>query len=94
MTTAETRDYAALDRMVEAHGEFPFPQRDQLERIATKLRFLGIVAPTEALCDEAQGGLGYILDDIADEIEGVREDLQEECAARLAEVASEQEPQS
>ena len=94
MTTAETRDYAALDRMVETHREFPFPQRDQLERIATKLRFLGIVAPTEALCDEAQGGLGYILDDIADEIEAIREDLQEECAARLAEVASEQEPQS
>jgi hypothetical protein len=94
MTTAETRDYAALDRAVEEIGKFPFPQRDQLERIATKLRFLGIVAPTEALCDEAQGGLGYILDDIADEIEGVREDLQEECAARLAEVANTPEPQS
>jgi hypothetical protein len=88
MITAETRDYAALDRAVEEIGKFPFPQRNQLERIATKLRYLGLTTPEDRLCDEAQGGLGYILDDIADEIEAIREDLQEECGARLAEVAS------
>lgn len=86
MSTAETRDYAALDRAAEEIGKFP--QRDQLERIATKLRYLGLTTPEDRLCDEAQGGLGYILDDIADEIEAIREDLQEECSARLAEVAS------
>jgi hypothetical protein len=79
-----TENNAVLDRAFEEMDKFPFPQRGQLERIATKLRFLGIVAPTEALCDEAQGGLGYMLDDIAAEITDILEDVQEECAARLA----------
>lgn len=85
---------AALDRAVEECRKYPFPQRDQLDRIAMKLRYLGITAPEDRLCDEAQGGLGYILSDIADEIAGVTDDLHKDCDTRLAAIIGKREAQS
>ena len=90
----QTTDHSALDRAVEECQKYPFPQRDQLDRIATKLRYLGITAPENCLCDEAQGGLGYILSDIADEVAGVVDDLREDCDARLAAIIGKREARS
>lgn len=87
-------DYAALDLAVEESQKYPFPQCDALEKIATKLRFLALTAPEDQLCDEAQGGLGYILSDIADEVAGVADDLREDCNARRSAIIGKREAQS
>ncbi len=94
MIIEKTTDYAALNRAVEEGQKYPFPQRDALERIATKLQFLALTTPEDCLCDEAQGGLGYILSDIANEVAGVADDLREDCDTRLAAIVGKQEAQS
>ncbi len=90
----EPTDHAVIDRAVEKCQEYPFPQRDQLERIATKLRYLGITTPEDKLCDEAEVGLSYILTDIAVEIAGVVDDLRDDCDKRLAALIGKPEARS
>ena len=71
-----------------------FRSATHCDRIATKLRFLALTTPEDCLCDEAQGGLGYILSDIADEVAGVADDLREDCDTRVAAIVGKREAQS
>lgn len=76
-------NYDEINRMVEEMEKFPFPQRDQLEQIAVKLRYLGTTTPEDALGEEAQNGLGYLLSDIAREVDAIVYDLRQDGQARL-----------
>jgi hypothetical protein len=83
MEAHETPAAALLNKLVEHCDDFPSPQRTALERIETKLRYIAIMAPEDKLCDDAQGGLGFILGDLADEIAAVAWELAQEEQKRI-----------
>jgi hypothetical protein len=78
----ETPAGRLLNKLVEHCDDFPSPQRTALERIETKLRYVAITVPEDGLSDDAQGGLGFILGDLADDISAVAWDLAQEEAKR------------
>lgn len=79
-------DYAALNKKLAELEAKGFPERPttRLEHVAAKIRFLSIVVPNEAMCDEALLGFGCLLGDLADEIADVADDLSEEAKKREA----------
>jgi hypothetical protein len=80
---------------LETQGDvFPTPQLRTLELVERKLRYLGITVPEDNLCDDAQGGLGLILADIADEIASVAWDLGKEEKERIDKLRAECETEA